>query len=492
MKRVAIGGIVHETNLFSDISTTISSFKNSVYYSGDSIINEYKDGNSSISGVLEGLSLHGHEPVPLIYSAATPSGIVSYEAFNSLLDELKESIRAAVPIDGVILVLHGAMIADGIPDCEGVILGQLRKIIGADIPLVTVLDFHANLSDDMFNESDALIGYDYNPHTDCFDKGLEAVEIINELFIRKPQLVRCMIKVPLLLSPINNWTSANPFSQVIPRIKCWEEKAEIMCMSAFGGYIYADSKDICVSVIAYGWDWDIINNAAKSIAYELWNLRMSVLYHGLSVETAIEYALFSDGKPILLADLGDNIGAGSFGDCTHILSVIMSMGIEGFVTTICDPEAAKVKDVAFKRKIGGNSKWSGESVMLEGEVIFRSDGKYSLGKNNHFSAMSGRVSDMGECIVVKAKGNIVLITSRPTPVGGPEIFEHTGIDLQEYKIVAIKGAAAFRAGFSSISKHVLEVDTPGVTTCDISRLPYKCEAVKEMFPLNVNCVWDFS
>ena len=488
MKKIAVGGIVHETNVFSDMPAALSNFKECAYFTGDSLTREYEGGNSTIGGVLRALAQSGHATAPLLYAAATPCGTVSAQAFYALLQELTDLLRAEMPVDGLILVLHGAMSADGARDCEGAILREARKIVGAGVPIVAVLDFHANVSDEMVSQCDALIGYDKNPHTDCHEKGLEAVGVIEKLLYTQDRPARSLVKLPLLLSPINNWTSANPFAQLPPAISHWRGDASILCLSAFGGYIYADSPQTGVSVTTYGWDQSAADECARQVAAMIWESRASALYHGLAVDDAVGYALFLNARPVLLADLGDNVGGGAAGDGTHILSRVLELGCRGFVTTICDPQAARRESGVFCGAVGGKSKWAGSPAMLRGDITFRTDGIFSMGENNHFSSVTGRMADMGRSILVDADGNKVLITSKPVPIGGPEIFLHAGVDLAECNIIAVKGAAAFRAGFGRITGVTLDVNTEGVTTCDISRLPYACEAIKGFYPLNMGAV----
>src|SRR5690554_2528926 len=153
MRRIAIGGIVHETNTFAPTLTALSAF---TIDSGPAMVERWSGTSSSMGGVLHGLREVGYEAVPLVYATAMPGGTVTDAAYRALLGDLIERLRAAAPVDGILLVLHGTMVAESCDDCEGEILNLTREIAS---PLVAVLDMHGSLTPAMVDAADALIAF---------------------------------------------------------------------------------------------------------------------------------------------------------------------------------------------------------------------------------------------------------------------------------------------------------------------------------------------
>ena len=465
MKRIAVGGIMHETNILAKVLTTRESFEQRSYYTGEQMLEEYADSTASVAGLLAGVTESGYEPVPLLYAAATPCGPVTRDAFDFLLDSLLDRLKKALPVDAVALALHGAMFAEGTDDCEGVILRKVRALVGKEIPVVAVLDFHANISPEMVNESDALFCYDNNPHSDTFQKGKEAALFLKQIFERNKRPFKYFQKLPLILSPLGNWTSANPFVSIRKAVAEWRANPGIAAVTTSGGFAYA-RNDACVSTLVYGWQEDLAKKAAQDLAKMIWQGRQAAMYKGISVDTALTFALFSPEKTVVLSDLGDNVGGGSLGDNTQILERIIALGIKGALLTVCDPEAAAATGTHFSGYVGGKIE-PDKPVFIEGEITGRSDGAFLLEKGNHVSGLSGQHMSMGPSIVVSFGGNTLLIMSRPTPIGGPEPFLHMGLDPRDYKIVSIKAGVAFRGAYKYVSSLMLDVDTNGSTTCDL-------------------------
>ena len=158
MRRVAVGGIVHETNTFDTKRTPLEAFALQSFFEGDSLLSQLCDSPTPVAGMLRGLDGDGYRAVPLLYAAAMPSGLVTKEAYEALLDNLLNRLTAAMPVDGVLLALHGAMVAEGEDDCGGDLLERVRAVVGPDCPLLCALDMHGNVSPRMINMADLLVG----------------------------------------------------------------------------------------------------------------------------------------------------------------------------------------------------------------------------------------------------------------------------------------------------------------------------------------------
>jgi microcystin degradation protein MlrC len=489
-KRIAIGGISHETNEFVGGITTLEAFKDNCYFSGVELLEEYKKGYSHLSGVVEGLTRAGYIPVPLLFSTTVPSGIVTEEAVVTLVEELVAELKKVTPVDGVILTLHGAMLAKNIDDCEGYMLKKIREVIGVSCPIIAVLDLHGNISHEMISAADLLIGFRENPHMDAYERGLEAVEQLTRIYNVK-KIEKCFIKLPLILSPLTTWTEANPLKLAKKLLaEEIEKNNEILNISVFGGFAYADTKHTSVSVLVQtDNNANLAKQSAIKISQKIWENRQAALYNGIKIQEALSKAVFVDKKPVLLADTGDNIGGGSPGDSTFMLSEIVSGGYKDCLVTICDSEVAKRaceigEGGIFKGFIGGKkNKFHGKPVYIKGIIDKLTSEKYQIGRDNHFASSIGNDVDMGRCALIKSNDVSIYITEKRTPPGDLEQLYHIGIDPTKFKIIAVKSAVAFRSSYTKLSKEIYDVNTGGVCDCNLKKIQYK-NIIRPIYPLD--------
>ena len=167
--QVIIGGVQHETSTFTPVVTTWQSYKERYYLHGEEILNLFRQTNTPIGGFIEGANAHGVKPIPTIFAEAHPSGPTPRHIFGTILAEMLAAIRQAGPVAGVLLDLHGAMVvgspnhADNIDDVEGYVLAAVRDLVGPTVPIVAQLDIHSNVSQQMVEQADVLIGRETSP-----------------------------------------------------------------------------------------------------------------------------------------------------------------------------------------------------------------------------------------------------------------------------------------------------------------------------------------
>ncbi|MCW5853085.1 MAG: M81 family metallopeptidase, partial [Anaerolineae bacterium] len=205
-KRIAIGGILHETHTFAPGVTDLSGFSKQALYEGEALLREMTGTRTPIGAELETLAQAGYTPVPLIYAAAMPSGIVTAEAYSELRARFLARLRDARPVDGVLLSLHGAMAAENDDDPEGDLMAQTRALVGPNCPIVSVLDMHGNISPRMVEATDVLIANDWNPHIDSYERGLEAGAALRRMLDEGLKTAQAIEYPPLLLSALATWT----------------------------------------------------------------------------------------------------------------------------------------------------------------------------------------------------------------------------------------------------------------------------------------------
>lgn len=487
MKRIAIGGIVHETNTFTPALTSLDFFTVDV---GEGIIARWSGTSSSMGGALHGLNEAGYEAVPLLYATAMPSGIVADTAYQALLRDLIARLQAAAPVDGVLLVLHGAMVAEGQDDCEGEILEQVRGIIGSACPLVCVLDMHGTLTPTMVNAADALVAFNKHPHIDTYERGLEAAAILQRLLEDNLRCVQALARPPLLLNALTTATARLPLRAMHEQAEIFRRDPQVVNISIMGGFAYSDIPLAGVSVlVTTNGDARLGQEMAQALAAAAWEHREAARDTGMPVDEAVRRAVAAPRGPVLLADIGDNIGGGSPGDGTVLLRALLEAGAQDAVVVLADPQAvAQAVEAGIgaqvNLRVGGKvDEWHGDSLPVTGVVENLSDGRFTTGGKDHFANIYGREVNMGRCARLRCGGITLLLTERKTPPGDLEQLRSQGIAPEEQKIIVVKSPIAFRGAYEPIAAEILEVDTPGICAASLHRFPYR-KLRRPIFPLD--------
>ena len=185
--RVAIGGILHETHTFMETGTALADFAAQSLHYGEDLLSSMRDSRSGIGGMIEGALQYNWQLLPTLYAAAMPAGTVTTDAYRTLLSELSNRLAQHLPLDGVLLALHGAMVVAGELDAEADIVAQARAIVGDTVPIVVLLDMHGNISPRLVELADVLLAYDTNPHIDAYARGHDAADMMARLLQRELQ-----------------------------------------------------------------------------------------------------------------------------------------------------------------------------------------------------------------------------------------------------------------------------------------------------------------
>ena len=481
MPHVVIGGVSHETNTFSPIRTDLPLFERRAFLRGQDILTQSRGVSSTVGGMVDGAEKRGWQITPTIFASATPSGIVTKEAYETIVGEIVQGIKNALPVDGVLLPLHGAMVAEEYDDGEGEILRRVREVVGPDVPVITVLDFHATLTPAIAEYSDITIGYETYPHIDPYDRGLESVELMEKMIAGEIKPVRALRQVPMLtpLPPQFTW-GPTPMNDLMKMSLEIEKEPGVLCIMLAGGFTYSDIPDsgLAVLVNADG-DQSIADDAADRLARACWEARDRFLVGVTPLEEAIERVRTAEKGPVVLADVADNPGAGASCDGTVILDALLKSGIDNLaVGIIADPES-----VERAAEIGAGNRGTfqlGGKVddlhgpTLEIEAIVRSVGDVSF-TNTGPMGRGGR-THLGKTAVLEAGPNgevEIVVTTNRVQVLDPELFRAVGIPPEQRRALVVKSSVHFRAGFEPIAAEIIEVDAPGLSSPNLFRFPFE-------------------
>lgn len=482
--RVALVGIYHESNTFIDTPTTMDDFERGHLLVGDTIRSEYQHAYHEIGGMLHVMDVYGMEVVPVLFAEATPGGVVASDTYEALKSQLLAGVRTALPLDGCLVVPHGAGVSEAIRDMDGDWLAELRSLLGPDIPIVGTLDLHANVSERMIEATDALVSYRENPHTDQRERGMEAARLLVDCLTGKIRPKQYLVQSRVAISIEQQHTAAEPCNGLYTEFAALREQADVLGVHVALGFPYADVEEMGTSV------WCIANgdrNAAKHVADQaaqyLMVKRNDFVGTKISIEAAMDHA-HNAGKPVLLLDMGDNIGGGAPGNGLALLAALQHWGACRFFMCIWDPQAvAQGIDLTVNEPativVNGFGAQGAETHVLNAAAVRHVDGRFRETAPRH----GGQVTfDMGDTLIATlANGSMVMVMSYRIAPFSLEQLTAFGIDPAGFDLIVAKGVHAPLAAYQPVCGSVIQVDTPGVTQADMTRFTY-AHRRKPLFP----------
>jgi microcystin degradation protein MlrC len=489
--RIAIGGIVHETHCFAEPQTALADFREQGLYVGDELVQAMSSTRSGIGGMIAGAAGYGWTLVPTLYGAAMPGGIVAEGAYQTMLRELLDRLTMAMPVDGVLLALHGAMVTEAQLDVESDILARVRELVGPATPIVVELDMHGNINPRTVELADVLVAFDTNPHVDPHARGVEAADIMERLVRGAIRPTAAIAQAPLLLAPQATGTADLPLRAVHQRASEIEAESRVICVCVMGGFAYADTPCTGASVIVTtDDDPGLARRYADELCALLMQHRHAALPQFLPPHTAVARAQQLPGGPIILVDSADNIGGGTPGDGTDALRAMLAADVQEGAVVLADREAvAACWDASvganIRLRIGGiTDRWHGDPVNVSGVVRALSDGVFECElPDNHFASFYGNTIRMGRTAWLRAGGMNIVLTERKTPPFDLAQLRGVGVIPEQQKMIAVKSAVAYRAAYMPIAAGVVEMDTAGLCSANLARFPYR-HLRRPIFPLD--------
>ena len=489
--RIAVGGILHESNTFCTRLTGLDAFNDRATCRGDEVEAEFGDAAHEVGGFFAGTREHGLNLVPTLVANATPSGTVADEAFEALTGELIERVQGAGRIDGLLLALHGAMVAQSHPGADAEILRRLRRELGPDLPIVVTHDAHANVAVEEVELCSALVIYKEVPHVDQRERGRQAARIMGCIVRDGLRPAQAIEKPPMLYNILFHDTNKPPMLPLVAELKRLErEDSRILAASAAVGYQYADVPQMGPSIVVVtDGDRGLARQEARRLADLMWDHRQQMAIELPEAAEAVQRARRADRLPAILVDLGDNIGGGSAGDGTVLLAELVKQGASAFAAAIYDPEAVGEAfrvgvGGPFDAEIGGKSdELHGDPVRIQGRVKLLYDGKYIETAARHGGM---RYLDQGPTAVLQVgnssepDASFVLLNSKRHPPFSLGQLTSAGIQPQQLRVIVVKAAVAFRAAYEPIAGTIIPVDTSGLTAVNPRRFTYT-KARRDLF-----------
>ena len=472
MARIAIGGFQHETNTFAPSKADYAAFEAGggwpgVQY-GEPIFAAVEGANIPAAGAIQTLRSLGHTLVGTAWAAASPSAHVTADAFERIAGELVKRLRAALPVDGVYLDLHGAMVVETYDDGEGELLRRVREAVGPRIPVAASLDLHANVTQAMVEHADGLVAYRTYPHVDMAATGARAARLLDEIVRTGERPGRGFHQLPYLTGIPSQCSFIEPCKGIYEELGRLEAKTGSV-LSFTPGFPMADFADCGMAVFGYGSPEAVaalrgaVSDAEKDFALEL---------HDAPDAVRRAKSRGAPGAPVVLADTQDNPGAGGNGDTTGVLrSLIEQNAEEAVLGMLIDAASAKRAHEVGQGNtsvfsLGGLSRIPGDSALSgEFSVERLGDGRFTC-TGPMFKGFRMTLGPMALLRSRAAPGVRVVLASRKCQAADQEMFRHVGVEPRKNRIVALKSSVHFRADFEPIAKEVLVVKSPGPALAD--------------------------
>ncbi len=465
--RIAVGQLCQESNSFNPVPTTFADFEAFGVYEGDELIERMARTNEP-GGFIQALRQWPERPeiVGLARYWAWPSGPLRADVAERLLGRMTELLRSAGPLDGVLLSLHGALLAEDDPDVSGALLQRLRAAIGT-VPLVATLDLHANVTPRMVRAADALVMYHTAPHIDVMDTGRRAAAVLRRMVVDGARPVTAWQKLPMV-SPVERANTQDPASvshAFRRKLQEWEADPRVLCAGLATVQPWLDIPRLGNAVVVTtAGDADLARRLCAELAGEVWHRRREYMPELVDVADAVRHVHAESAGLVVLGDASDATTSGSTGDGTAVLAELVRYDWpRPALVTLVDPRA-----VDEARRCGVGNGWVATLGGTRAPHVARPL-TLSVHVENLFEArfvMSGHLAenlliDMGPAAVLR-HGNVrIVVTSRSGPHFAPQLFQTAGLDPFAASVLVARSPCGFRAAYAERARRIIMVRAPG-------------------------------
>ena len=459
-----------ETNTFSALPTSIEAYKEGVFLrpgehpSATPLMCTAPLWVARSRAAVEGFTL-----IEGSCFAASPAGTTNRADYETMRDEILAQVTAALPLDGVLLGLHGAMVAHGYDDVEGDIAERVRALVGPACVIGMELDPHCHLTLKRVSLCDIIILYKEFPHTDVVDRA-------EELLTHVLATIRKQIKPVMSMydcRQIGSYPTTLPLMRgFVDRMMAMEGKDGIISISIAHCFPYADVAELTgrILVVTDG-DKAQADRLATAIGEEFVSMRGRTAPDYLDVGNGVAAAIAANVSPVVMADPADNAGGGAPSDNTTILRELIDRDAQGAALgPIWDPIAVRL---CFDAGVGATFplRFGGKIGPASGAPVDAMVTVTGLARDCHQSFGPTQVA-LGDCAAIRIGGvEVVLITNR-TQALGLELFRNVGIEPTERKMLVVKSTNHFMAAFGPIAKKVIYIDADGPIPRDYRKIPY--------------------
>ncbi|WP_112609185.1 M81 family metallopeptidase [Rhizobium sp. WW22] len=478
--RIFTAALATETNTFSPICVDRRAFEASLYAPPGTHPETPTLCTAPITVGRRIAAEKGWEVIEGTATWADPAGLVNRRTYEELRDEILEQLRAATPVDAVVLGLHGAMVADGYEDTEGDFLSHVREIVGPDILVCAELDPHSHLTAKRLAAADFFVYFKEFPHTDFVDRAEDLWRIAIDTLEGRVKPVMSVFDCRMIdVFP----TSRDPMRSFVDKIMTMEKSdTDILSISVIHGFMAGDVPEMGTKLLVVTDNKPGKGSAiARDLGLELFSKRGTFIMPQIDEKQAVSEAMAAASGPVVIADLWDNPGGGTAGDATVILQELLDCGAtDTAIGTIWDPMAVQICMAA------------GEGA----EIPLRFGAKSAPGTGNPIDGLVKIVrlvpnaemrfgesfAPFGDAAHIQLDGIDIILNSTRAQSFDPSLFSVMGIDPGTKKILVIKSTNHFYASFSKIASQILYCSAGTPYPNNPARTPYR-RARKDIWPM---------
>ncbi|MEO0399896.1 MAG: M81 family metallopeptidase [Pseudomonadota bacterium] len=482
-KRVFLAGFAYESHSFSRCKAVLDEF---FLLEGENLDEHGENASTEIGGAYSCAKTHGWNLATGPCYMGVAGGPLTSDTYEMIADAIINALKAAMPVDGVFIVLHGSACSESCPDLEGDLTRRIRTVVG-DTPIAATLDLHANVSDELVGNVDILTSYRTTPHVDLVETAVRAGDLLEKT-------MRGLIspKVHVMRGPMmdaldrgRTLDPSGPMRQALEKAETHEKAhADILSVDVNVGFAWGDRKEIGPSIVVMSdGDTKATRAALATIGRDLlddaWEGKSAVTIKtiDLSEVAALLASAAPNDEPLIIADMSDNPGAGAHGDSTNLLKILIDSQVtSGVFYAIADPDMVKTAQAAgvgqiVKGPLGGKRapEFGGGPLDIEARVVSIIDGRY-VRKGPY---MPGFEADLGPSVRLKISAIDVIVTTYPSQSEEREQLRIFGYDPNDASVIFLKGQNHLRADYDQFSSKLLYVDGGGIGSRDYAIFPYK-------------------
>ncbi|MHA7772664.1 M81 family metallopeptidase [Roseibium sp. M-1] len=416
--RIAVGGIHTECSTYSPLLQTVEDFQ---VTRGDAMLTQVGVGGNRFPDATF---------QPLFHARSIPGGPVSPECYNTFKASFLTELEASLPLDGVLLIMHGAMHVPGMVDVEGDWISAVRELVGQEVPIAVSYDLHGNVTQAILDRIDIFCAYRTAPHIDVLETHLRAAEnLVDQLRGGKQRSV-AWVPVPVLLPGERTSTKVEPAASLYRELSEYDRLPGVTDANLMIGYVWADTERATAAAVVTGTDPTAILAAASKIATSYWTARSAFAFDVPtgSLQSSLDDAEAVTTFPFVLADSGDNPTGGGVGDRCDVLQAWLQRGLgDAVFAGIADPLAV-------------DDAWS----ATDGSLLHLTIGG-ALGSNcPRVSAEALVLKRLGSSqkgdreVLIGIGSNRVILTERRRPFHALDDFRRFGIEPLEARYLVVK------------------------------------------------------
>jgi microcystin degradation protein MlrC len=495
MIRIATAGFQHESNTFASIPASLDLWQRAgILEDAAAIRAEYATSQSTLAGFFAAAAEDPEvELVPLFFTRLMPMGALTRQATDFIFEHIIAALRDNGPWDAVLLPLHGAAVSASHPDADGELVRRVRALVGPTVPIGVALDMHANIAPQLVAQADIVTVYQTNPHIDAFEQARFCARLLLRTVRGQIRPTSAQEMPPLLVNILCQGTSDSPMKELLLAAAAQMQRPGVLSVSVVEGYPYADVVEMGMCFIAItDNDPALARDVARQVALAAWTMRTALNHGGTPIDDALLRAQAAPVGPVVLFDVGDNVGGGSPGDSTHILHAARRLGVSQLLQAVCDPDVVRVAEQAgvggrIRASVGGKSDTlHGQPFPVDALVTGLSDGCYEESGPTHGGFRF--FNDGPSCALRTVDGYTLVLTSRSAGSSSLQQFRVLGIEPLDMHIIVAKGVHSPRPAMEPIAREMVWVASPGVTTADLSTFTYRHRRVP-LYPLEPDTVW---